>query len=868
MRNQFGGSLGGPLKKEKMFLFGAVEIHRLRQTYPITTTGIRQEFINWVDSGGMADFYGLDCADPDQAKACTLGPVFKDLNSRFPMPVSTKPVTDNDYVSTSPILGGTPYPVPIFGDVTLQNRIRANQNRWNLKWDYQATSKDTITAHYVFDDFDEYDSTGGGDAYNPAFGFDAPARSQNGSVGWTRTFAPTVVNEFRAAYLRHNAPFPRSTAPEVPSIFTIDALGTGYGITSSLPQNFTENTFQYQDSMSWIRGRHTLRFGGDYRRTRNGSAFEAARDGVFYFWDTESMLTDGALVDLFGLGGFYLAEASIDPNSTTPKRPEYYRGFRANEFSWFVEDSWKVNNRLTFTLGMRYDYFGIPHNFRSGLDSNFYFGSHNLDQCIIRKATGAEVCLPGDGVTNPVSTNPYFPVNAYTASVFGGDFKQKNSGIWNKDSNNFAPRFGLAWDVRGNQKTVIRLGGGVFYDRMWNNLFENIRFNPPSFAFADWGYAGNGLTVGPISTPGFYSIPIDIANFAGTAATPGPRHMNEGMVTAYSEQYNFNIQRQLSTNWLLDMAYVATVAHKLTGVVNVNTFNGRSGFGYSSRRINPNIGSDNMRGNWYNSNYHALQVRLTKRMSRGITIDTNYTYSHALDFISDAFNNRSGNDFRPENQWNRGLEYGAADFDLRHRFLTSFVWDLPFFKSNKILGGWTVNGVVTLQTGTPFTIYDSSNDVNGDGLFSDRAAFYGGAGAKPSGYIDHSQSPADGYLANPLTNKGTNPWTGAPISVFDTTVADFVNGASEPVDGYMSRNAMYGPGFANTDFSVSKKFRITEGTALTFVWSSFNLWNHPNFFMGISSGDVSGTSFGRSRSTISPNNTGGRVMQWALRFDF
>jgi hypothetical protein len=866
VRNQFGGSLGGPIKKDKMFLFGAVELQRLRQSSPVTTTGLRQEFIDWVDTGGLGDYYGLDCADPDQGMACTLGPIFRDLNSRFPLPVSTTPVTDDDYVSTSPLFGGETYPVPMFGQVTFPDNLILNQNRWNLRYDYQASSKDTFTARYLFDDFDEFGSTWGGDVPNPAFGWDGLSRSQSGSFGYTRVVTPTIVNDYRMNYLRHTVPFHRNYYPEVPSIFTIDVLGLGFGMSSAIPQKFTENTFQFQDNISVIKGRHTFRLGVEYRRTRNGSSFEADRDGIFYFWDTESMLTDGAMGDLTGLGGFYLAEASTDPSSPTPRRPEYYRGYRANEFGAFIEDAWKVNNRLTLTMGLRFDYFGPPHNFRSGLDSNFYFGSPNLNQCILRQATKTTVCFPGSGMTPLVSTNPYYPSNDYTASVFSGTFQQRDAEIWNKDTNNFAPRFGLAWDLRGNQKTVLRLGGGIFYDRLYNNVFENIRFNAPFFAFSQWGYAGNGVSIGPISTPGFYSIPIDIANFAGPGAAPSPRHMDQNIVAAYSEQYNVDLQQQLWGNWLLDVAYVGTLGHKLTSYVDVNTFPGRSGFGYSSRRINPNIGGDNMRGNWWNSNYSSLQVRVSKRMSRGLTFDSNYTWGHALDSVSDLFNPRSGAT-RPEDAWNRQLEYGSADFDLRHRFVTSFLYDLPGFKSNKILGGWSLNGVFTLQSGMAFTVLDASNDINGDGLYYDRANYYGSG--SPSSMIDHGRNPADGYLSNPDVTGQTNPWTGNALATFDTTIVDFNDPWSYgPVNGYMARNALFGPGFVNADFSLQKKFKFTERTSMTLIVSSFNIWNHQNMDNPV--GDVSNPDFGMSRATISAGNsgTGGRVMQWALRFDF
>jgi len=871
IRNQFGGSLGGPIKKDKMFIFGAVEFQRLRQSSPQAVTTIRPEFINFVNTGGFANFvnqnltaFGLsapiNCSNPNNP-GCTLGPIFKQLESKYPLPLATGPVGPTDNISTSPVQSifgfpipatGLAYPVPEFGAANFSVATVFNGARGDLRYDYQVNSKNTLTAHYIVDDFPTTQTGIGGDFLNPGFPSLAISRTQNGAFGYTHIFSPTVVNEFKFAYLRSHAGFP-STDPQVASIGTADAASVGFGSSDALPQAFTENTFQYQDNLAFTHGRHSIKAGGEYRRTRNGSFFSAEFNGLYQFWDVENLLTDGAIGDLAGVGGFYDAEAAVNPSSSTAAFPDPYRGFRGNEFGAYFEDDWKVTNRVTVNLGVRYDYFGVPHNFRPGIDSNFFFGSQSLSQCIIRNATGKQVCLPGQGVTNPVSTNPYYPVNPFTAAEFAGTFQIKDP-VWNKDPNNFAPRVGLAWDVRGNSKTVVRLGGGVFYDRMWNNLFENIRFNPPLYAFSQFGALFSGTTQGPISTPGFYSVPINIANFGGgNIPTPSGRHMDQNLKTAYSEQINFDVQQQFGQSWLFDAAYIGTFGHKLTGVVDLNTFPGRLGFGYSSRRINPNLGSDNARGNFYNSNYHALQLRLTRRMSRGLQLDANYTWSHALDYVSDAFNNKAGGDYHPEDTFNRNLEYGNADFDIRHRFVADFVWDLPWLKTSRFLGGWSFDGTLIWQSGSPFTVFDSAVDSNGDGHLNDRGIYTGTGGFGNA--VNHNVSPADGYL---------NP------SVFTATPLGTV-----PQDGWLARNAFFGPGYFNNDLSLSKLFKLNERFSLKAIVSGFNIWNHPSFLMvplqgTQQGGQINNGNFGQAPQTVQPNNTGtgARVMQFALRLDF
>ncbi|HEY6340162.1 MAG TPA: TonB-dependent receptor [Bryobacteraceae bacterium] len=864
IRNQFGGSLGGPIKKDKMFIFGAAEFQRVRQTTPFTTTGLTQQFVDFTDSGGLASFLNanafnaitgapvsINCANPSNP-GCTLGPIFKQLDGSFPLPRATTGLSN---VSGSPFLvssTGSPlvYPVPIFGFVTYPQKTIFNEDRLDFRYDYSVSSKDTLTADYLYDNYPTTTTGNGGDFANPAFGSVVPARAQNAGMGWTHILSPTVVNEAKVSYLRSYANFP-AFDPQVPSIGTIDPLGEGFGTTSALPQKNVNNTFQYQDSLSVIRGNHTFKLGGEYRRIRNGSNFAADSDGLYEFWDTEDLLTDGAIGDLGGIGGFYASEASINPSSPTPALPNFYRGYRDNEFGFYGEDNIKASRRVTLTLGLRYDYFGVPHNYKPGIDSNFYFGSPVPNQCITRNSTSATVCYPGDTTAGAplLSNNPYFPINGYTAALFSAQFQVRNHEIWNKDTNNFAPRVGVAWDVFGNHKTVIRTGGGIFYDRMYDNIFENMRFNPPFFAFSQKGLFINGTTQGPVSTPGFYSVPINVANFAGAGATPSPRQMDQNLVAAYSEGVNFDVQHQFGGNWLFDTSYVGTFGHKLLGLVNINTFDGRTiGGQFSSVNIQPNISTDNMRGNWWNSNYNSLQVKLSKRFSHGLQFETNYTYSHALDYVSDVFNGRY-NAGEPEDSYNRQLEYGAADFDLRHRLVAYGVWDLPVFRNNKWLGGWSFDGNFSIQSGSPFTIFDSATDTNSDGVFGDRAAYLGTG--SPMSTVTHSMSPADGYIEK--------------ASMFGPTPVP----TGGIADGLLARNVMTGPKFVGTDLSISKKFEVTERIGLKVIVSGFNVFNHPNFALPV--GDVNNTAqFGQSIATIQPNNTGtgARVMQFAARLDF
>ena len=334
--------------------------------------------------------------------------------------------------------------------------------------------------------------------------------------------------------------------------------------------------------------------------------------------------------------------------------------------------------------------------------------------------------------------------------------------------------------------------------------------------------------------------------------------MDENIVAPYIEQVFFGIQRELSASMALEVNYIGTFGHKLTGIVDLNTFPGRALFDanqnliFSDTRPNPNIAVDNARGNYYNSSYHALQVQVTKRMSHGLQFQSNYTWSKALDYVSDAFQSRQGtlDNIYPRDTLNRALEYGRADFDLRHRFVASVLYELPLFRSNRWAGGWTAASIITLQTGLPFQIFDSGLDANADGHFDDRPDFVGSG--KIDSIINHSKSPADEYFRT--KDVQGNDLFVAPM------LDPSVNGGLWR-NGRLGRNVLSSAGLAVLDFSLQKKFRLTERVSLRLDFNFFNLFNRANF--ALPTGNLSSSQFGRSTATFGP-----RIGQFAARIDF
>jgi hypothetical protein len=904
VRNQFGGSVGGPIVKDKTFFYATAEEHRLRETAPVSGTSITQQFYNWVDSGQMAAFVN---ASPTCNGACTglpttLGPIFKSLQARFPLAVplvnskincpSAAPQCQsfdvyglnnpNPAADPGQLLGA--YPVPLFDSITQEQSAPVDQFRFSVKVDHNFSANDRLSGTYLLENVHESLNFGGGD--NPfSVPLDNPNKAQTAAITWTHTFSPNLLNQFKIGYVRHTANFFAPGTTGLPETFAADPTTIALGSPVAIPQTFTENQFQYKDDISVTKGKHQLKFGGEYRRTRNQSDFSNDNFGHFFNWGTEDMVTDGVFSDAIdatgvatnfgypgGFGSWYYAAASVDPTKGTA--PNEYRGYRANEVAFYAQDDWRVNSRLTLNLGLRWDYFGPPHNFQPNIDSNVYFGSPLTPFCNNN----------GNPCTNP-DFNARITGNTWFAEEAGAQFMVRNSSIWNKDTNNFAPRLGFAWDTMGNQKLVLRGGFGVFYDRLYNNVFENIRFNAPYYQDSTAGLFTSGTPVGALKDPGLYAVPFtgNAAFAAVPGAKPVPRHMDQNIVNAYYMQESFGLEYQLTKDMALEGNYVGTLGRKLIGIVNRNTFDGRVAGG-GSTRPNPIFNSDNARGNYFSSNYNAFNVTLRKRFSHGLSMNANYTYAKALDEQSDVFRSvADGSSFpSPPDVENIRYNYGPADFDIRHRIVVSYNYDLPVFKGNKLLGGWTLNGIVSWNTGSPIGFLDATGpgtDANKDGIRSDRPEFIG------SGSVLNAINPHEVIDPNTgirvyqyVSNTPTGPTS---KGMFDVSAACMTNPAISNhggrwCDPNLQRNSIPGPMFTNIDFGISKTFKINERMGFRFDANFFDLLNHPNFENpgkagGAGSGgggnDFGNSAFGQSNETFG-NDGGHRVTQLAIRFDF
>ncbi|MGA7294954.1 MAG: carboxypeptidase regulatory-like domain-containing protein [Terriglobales bacterium] len=909
IRNQFGGSIGGPIIKDKTFFFFTTEAQRLRISSPLSVNTTTTDFLNFINTGGFANFMesgtpgtssttggicyaftGATCPGAFSTSApytpagatspgnTTLGTVYNSMYAQQPIPLCTvgaancvlPAATANCPLSncagglwTGGYLGpqlqyedASGNPVYPYATVGVSQPTVLNQIRYTAKVDHKLTSNDQLSADYLYDNADSTTPYGGNNIAGPTLY--NHGRAQNAGVTWTHTFSPTVLNQARMSWVRNTSNFPGDpTVAGMPSTLSaFDSPNFGFGNSASLPQLFTENEFIYKDDLSVTHGKHNLKFGAQYSRTRNGSSFDAYKYGYNIDNDIEDILTDDTFTEnveqvLTGgpyFGPMYGSLATLNP--TTGTLPVYYRGFRANEVAIYAQDDWRVLPRLTVNYGLRWEYFGPPHNYQPGIDGNFY--------------TGVPLTQ-----TNP-GDNPFWlpATNTYYGSFSTGTVQQKDHDIWNKDLDDYGPRFGFAYDALGNQKLVVRGGFGISYDRMFNNIFENLRFNPPFFAIGELGQFLTGT--GPI-------LPNEVANLvtnpftsagtqtfyppvSGVPLTASLRAMDQNLRAAYYEQVHLGVQYQLGKDFVWESNYVGTFGHRLIGIVGRNNYDGQFSPGLDSTPINPNYGNISFRTNCCDSNYHGFQTTLRKRFSSGLQFNANYTFAKAMDDISDAFTTKNaGSAAYPTDSENPKFDYGPADFNVKHRIVASFVYDLPFAKENRWIGGWNVSGIVSWQTGSDYSVSDSGVDSNEDGQFNDRGNYIG-----------------PGNIGN-ATNRSFEPWRGAlnraQWAMLNTPAlpcpADVNDGlwCQGPALGQMERNTLVGPSFFNTDFGVKKTFKITERATLRFDANFFNIFNHPNFQNP--DGLLSDGTFGKSTATFNNQQTGGpRITQLAVRLDF
>jgi hypothetical protein len=899
--NIFGGTIGFPIVKNKMFLFASYQGARRREGQnPGVLTVLTP-----AERNGDFSALGFPLIDPTGANASGYFP-----NNQVPVDTVMKNYM-NAYL-----------PLPNYGtNGYVEDPVASLQeDQFIFRYDYNISSKDTFSAFYILDDqpqnfpFEVLKGASTGGDVPSGSGFTNSQRFQTASLSWTRTLSPTMLNELRFSTNRSatlDAVPTNKTPPSALGFTTVipdDPNGaapplvtvSGAFSLGPSPQGPTKDhdvTFQYQDTFSWTRGKHALKFGADIRWAQSNFHYDFYNNGSFdygsYYTNTGSALADF-------VGGF--TDNYYQFSSAT-------YGIRSHQWYFFGQDAWKVAKNLSLDYGLRYEYDSPqedPHNEIMGW-------------------------YPGQQSTIYPGAPPNF--------LYPGDPGTPNRGLVYPNRDNFAPRFGFSWDALGSGKLVVRGGFGIFYDIEDGALnlqfggqppFGYVANNYPCFTTAAQVAVGNGggclLPVnGSYSADPFQGVYPDPYPFiAGghlgqffSPAIPFAYVVSPHFRTPYAENFNYGFQYQLTKDTVLEAVYVGSLSRKAISSTNLNypeingsnpnslmaqyqgaVASGSNPLNYitpdcarplaacnadfiptGATQILTNVSAGS-------SSSNQMQVTLDRRMNHGLGFRVAYTLAKTID-VSSGFRARSSTFTDPTNP---AFDRGLADFDAPQRLVLSPMWEIPFGNNGsslrqKMLGGWAVSTITSFQSGNPFTLF-SSNGASESEEGLDRPDVVGPIHIFHNPRQMQTFSPGtDGVHGSCLSQTTTGHFwidpTNLVCSVAQPAGQPFVANiglvpGGVPLFSYgdMGRNVLRGPGINDWDISIIKNFKFTESKSLQFQSNFFNAFNHTQFFGPTSDGGSLGGSgtFGQvttdSTPSSSPYYRGPRIIQFALKAFF
>ena len=831
---------------------------------------------------------------------------------------------------------------------TLGNLFNGNEASLRIDYNWNANNRFFINYNYNRDT----------DSFGPSNiaaerGFTNPTRNNFpvATASWVHTFSPTILNEVRLGYLQ-NATDTTVSVGGVPQIHFSNTSQLGFGSYNGYPQNFRENVYTYADMVSVSHGNHNMKVGADFRRNLENSEFNVGRSS-YYFYDQVFFAADAPYYQAAGTDpGICKAPC---PQSSYNQDPQgvlstNIRHWRNLEFGAYFQDDWKVTKRLTLNLGVRYDLYQRHHELNN-LATTFILGGDTPNSNILGSSDGLLNRLYN--ANNP-ATCVANGGNILLAQLVGGCGTGSggfapSATLGQGDHNNFGPRIGFAYDVFGDGKTSLRGGFGVAYEGTLYNPLSNSRWDLPYYSFNSVAGgsnqpAGSDVIYGPTTcTGGVCTQNSSIApTFTGQGSNPGnsgpinqaqnhgniegwdPGNPNAALLTGiifptglrdpYVYNFYLDVQREIMPKTIIDIKYVGTAGHKLfraedinrepgsllpAGSTTTDTF-GRTLTGLGGTRLNADYGTLRNWQNAVNSNYNSLQASLKRQMSHGLLFNVDYTYSHSIDDGSTwhsgatTANGAAGGEGYTTDQTIPGLDRGNSIYDIRHRLVLNYVWQLPGQNlkgaMGYVAGGWSLNGIWAFQTGAhwqPFTSSPAhlSGDCSTSGIADGDCVNSGGDFNLDHGRNDRSDSSvkAIGGISRSAwaSPNGWGATAGAVVNGSPTVTTEQGISFTTPCiacAGNLGRNTFEGPGNWYADMTMSKTFKLTERVNMKFDANAFNVFNRANFILANAGGGANnkyaafsggaGTlvpigNFGQAAGTLNP-----REMQFGVKFSF
>lgn len=795
-QNQFGGTMGGPIVKDKVFFFGNYEGSRVRR-------GLTRNTVVPSAAFRAGDFSALTAT-------------LRDPLTQAPLPGNRIPASAISPVSQN-LLQLVPLPNSPTGTFQYLAGRSLNGDQGNGRLDYHISAKDVLFLRYSRNvQVEAIPGT------LPTSGtLDLDSKGHNAALGYTRLVSASIVNELRLGYTHLKVV---GNPQGLGTNYTVQSGIRGFDRTSSSFPGFPEvvvtgfgtlvatlpfrpaiapfDTKQIVDSVTWIKGRHTAKFGADYRR-------------FHYVEENSGTASRGR----FSYGGGYAGNGFADflfgyPNSGQRSYPTEHFGLTDTQVHFFAQDDFKVTSNLTLNIGLRYELNSIP---KADLAQTSTF-DFNLGKIVVGTLPNGDINLTTQQVAAVA-----FPL--YRDRIVKASDAGYPSNLQDIGRKQFAPRVGFAyrpWDNR----TVLRGGYGIFYTLLRPNNFASYQIQNVPFSADE--LKDNTTPVPTFNTATLFDAPFGLG-------TPRIATLERRVNQPYMQQWNVAIQRQLGATLALDVAYVANKGTKLEQRYTTNFVAPGPG-NTQTRRPLPQFGAGVRYANIANSNYHSLQVKLEKRFSKGFSFLSAYTWSKLIDDSNIASQLGSVQDPR-----NLAIERGLGNFDVTHRLVSSFGYELPFGRGKQfaaslpaladaVLGGWQLGGIVQFQSGFPFTPLMGSPDPANVGRQ----------------YARRPDRIASGEIDNWTLDKYFD------IAAFRTPAAFTI--------GNSGRNILRGPGIANWDMSIFKNFTISETKRLQFRWEMFNAFNTAQFLNPDTTVEA-GTAGGRILGARDP-----RIMQVALKF--